>query len=251
MQAGDGDAAHEVALEQQSGLYLSNDKQSITHKKSERKLFRASILSIRAGLWYHTFSLMKGRAFMENFRRREEVMAWAQGLWRRGFYVLDTETTGLGSDAEIVQIGIVNQDGAEMMNELVKPTVRIPSAASRVHGIYDHHVAGAHSFWDVYTALSKLLAGQVVVAYNMDFDWRMMQQSGAKYRLPSIRVRETHCAMKQYARYRGTPSNRRGGYRWHKLGNAVYMEGLEVVDAHDALGDARMTLALIRSMADF
>ena len=187
-------------------------------------------------------------AFHPNPEHRRQALRWAQDLMKRGFYVLDTETTGLGKHDEIVQIAIVDQDGKTALNELIKPTIPIPSSASRVHGIYDRDVEDAASFRDIYIRLSKLLAGQTVIAYNMDFDWRMMRQSGAKYGLPDIQMGRRGCAMKQYARYKGTGGRR--GYKWHKLCNAVDQEGLEVIDAHNALGDARMTLALIQKMAE-
>jgi hypothetical protein len=34
-------------------------------------------------------------------------------------------------------------------------------------------------------------------------------------------------------------------YRWQSLGDACHQQGLAVDDAHDALADCRMTLALI------
>ncbi len=187
--------------------------------------------------------------FHPNPAHRQRVQQWAQRLMARGFYVLDTETTGLGKQDEIVQIGIVDQNGKTAMDELIKPTISIPPGASRVHGIYDRHVEEAANFGDIYTALSKLLAGQIVIAYNMDFDRRMLRQSGDKYGLPEIRMSQ-HCAMRQYAQYRGQRRKGWRGYKWHRLENAVVQEGLQVVDAHNALGDARMTLALIQKMAE-
>ena len=184
-----------------------------------------------------------------NPAHRQRIQQWAQDLMTRGFYVLDTETTGLGRQDEIVQIGIVDKKGNPVMNELIKPTIPIPPGASRVHGIYDHDVEEAANFGDIYTELSKLLAGQIVIAYNMTFDRRMMQQSGDKYGLPEIRMSQ-HCAMRQYAQYRGQRRKGWRGYKWHRLGNAVAQEGLQVVDAHSALGDARMTWALIQKMAE-
>lgn len=189
-----------------------------------------------------------------NPKHRRQARRWAQDLMKRSFYVLDTETTGLGKHDEIVQIAIVDQDDEKALNELIKPTIPIPPGASKVHGIYDRDVEYARNFSAIYTALSKLLAGQIVIAYNMDFDRRMLRQSGAKYGLPEIRMNwdrdmSQHCAMKQYARYKGKKTNWKRGYKWHRLGNAVDQEGLPVVDAHSALGDAQMTLKLIRKMA--
>lgn len=189
-------------------------------------------------------------AFHPNPEHRRQAMRWAQDLMKRDFYALDTETTGLGKRDEIVQIAIVDQNGKKALNELIKPTIPIPSEASRIHGIYDRKVEYAVSFEAIHDRLSEILTDQVVIAYNMDFEWRMMQQSGAKYGLSDIQMdKKSGCVMKQYARYKGTAGRRRE-YKWHKLGNAIVQEGLEVLNAHDALDDARMTLALIRKMAE-
>lgn len=183
--------------------------------------------------------------FHPNPAHRRRVQQWAQDLMNRRFYVLDTETTGLGRQDEIVQIGIVDQDDKPVMDELIKPTIPIPPGASKVHGIYDSDVEDAPNFKDIYTELSKLLAGQMVIAYNMTFDRRMMRQSGAEYELNWGK-----CAMIQYAQYRGQRRKGWRSYKWHRLGSAVAQEGLQVKDAHNALGDARMTLALIQKMAE-
>ena len=37
------------------------------------------------------------------------------------FFILDTETTGLGDDAEIIEIAIVRMNGSVVMNTFVKP----------------------------------------------------------------------------------------------------------------------------------
>ncbi len=181
---------------------------------------------------------------------RRQSIQWARNLLAHPFYVLDTETTGLGNEDEIVQIGIVDSNGAVLMNQIVKPTISIPRGASAIHGIRDPDVRNAPSFTRIYIKLSALLAGQVVVAYNMDFDWRMLQQTAARYRLPDVRIGKRDCAMKQYARFKGARKDKGRNYVWHKLVNAVRQEGLEISRAHDALDDARMTLALIHKMAD-
>ncbi len=181
---------------------------------------------------------------------RRQAIQWAQNLTRRQYFVLDTETTGLSATDEVVQIGIVDSAGATVFNQLIKPTIPIPAGASAIHGVYDCDVADAPGFNQIYIRLSTLLAGQVVVAYNMDFDWRMLQQTAARYRLPDLRLAKLDCAMKQYARFKGLRQNNGRNYIWHKLGSAARQEGLNLTKAHDALDDARTTLALIRRMAE-
>lgn len=157
------------------------------------------------------------------------------------FYVLDTETTGVGKRDQIIQIGIVDKSGTTVMDTLIKPTVPIHPGASEVNGITTDLVKDAPTFDEVYIELSGLLAGTPIIAYNMPFDWRMVQQTASAYKLPLPRTGKQHCAMREYAIYRGT--------RWQKLTRAVAYEQLTVENAHTALGDVLMTLALIQKMA--
>ena len=185
-----------------------------------------------------------------NPAHRRQAIQWAQNLWNHEFYVLDTETTGLGGSDEIVRIAIIDKRGSALMNQLIKPSIPIPAGASRVHGISDADVADAPPFSRIYVRLSTLLAGEAIIAYNMDFDWRLLGQTIARYALPPIRSGKRGCAMKQYAKYKGQRRNRGIGYAWHKLGNALRQENLPLLVEHDALGDARMTLSLLRKMAE-
>lgn len=184
-----------------------------------------------------------------NPSHRRQAIQWAQNLLARNFYVLDTETTGLGQGDEIIQIGIVDAGGNAVLDQLIKPSIPIPPGAARVHGITDADVIHSPIFSSLYIKLSSLLAGETVIAYNMDFDWRMLRQTAARYRLPAIRIGKRDCAMKQYAKFKGKRSGQGRGYVWHKLTSAVAQESIAVGDAHNALGDALMTLELVRKMA--
>jgi DNA polymerase-3 subunit epsilon len=176
---------------------------------------------------------------------------WARGLFALPkFYVIDTETTGVGKRDEVVQIGIVDKNGTTILDTLVKPTVPCSAGAANVHGITNAMLATAPDFFDVYMQVSKVIAGAPLIAYNMDFDWRLLQQSVNSRKLPMFRVGERSCAMKMYAQYRGVWNGKFGNYRWHKLGRAAAYEGILVKDAHNALGDVRMTLALLKKMAE-
>jgi DNA polymerase III subunit epsilon len=189
---------------------------------------------------------------MEHHRPSDKVAAvkWAQDLFQLdNFYVLDTETTGVKSFDQICQIGIIDKYGKVVLDTLVKPTRRIPSGASAVHGISNEMVADAPTFMDIYTSISSLLAGSVLIAYNMDFDWKMLQQSVAVYQLPMFKVKQQDCAMKQYAKYRGLWNAKYRSYRNFKLSDAAAHEEIIVANAHSAVGDIIMTLELIKKMA--
>lgn len=184
-----------------------------------------------------------------NPSHRRQAIQWAQNLLTRNFYVLDTETTGLGESDEIVQIALVDGQGQAVLNQLIRPSIPIPPGAARIHGITDADVVNSPVFSSLYIKLSSLLAGETVIAYNMDFDWRMLQQTVARYRLPGIRVGKLDCAMKQYAKFKGKRSGQGRGYVWHKLTSAAAQEKIVGGKAHDALGDALTTLELVRKIA--
>lgn len=175
---------------------------------------------------------------------------WARELLAaQRVYILDTETTGLGPRDEIVQMGLVDLQGQVVLETLVRPSRPIPAGATAVHGITNADVVNAPSFRELYVQLSTLLAGAGLVAYNMDFDWRMLQQSGQLHGLPPPRTGKRHCAMVWYAQFYGQTSRQRGGYRWQKLASACSQQRIRVANAHSALGDCLMTLELIRTMA--
>ena len=185
-----------------------------------------------------------------NPAHQRQAAQWAKQLMNHRFFVLDTETTGLGPNDEIIQIAIIDMRGETLMDQLIRPGIPISPGAARVHGITDERLVGAPAFRQLYIPLSKLLAGQTVVAYNMDFDWRMLQQTTTRNGLPDIRIGKRDCAMKQYAKFKGRRHGSGRGYVWHKLSNALLQEGLAPSNAHSALGDAQMTLALLQRMAD-
>jgi DNA polymerase III epsilon subunit-like protein len=180
---------------------------------------------------------------------RAKVQAWAQSLFALpNFYILDTETTGLDKTDEVVQIGIIDKNGEIILDTLVKPSKPVPFQATNIHGITNEMLADAPTLDDIYVSLSAKLAGTPLVAYNMDFDWRLLSQTVTRYQLPLFRTGKRHCAMKQYAKFRGVKGKR--GYRWHKLGDAATYEKITVKNAHSALGDVIMTLELMKKMAE-
>lgn len=55
--------------------------------------------------------------------------------------------------------------------------------------------------------------------------------------------------MLQYSEYAGEWNAKEGSWKWQKLTTAAFQLGVEVCNAHDALGDVVMTLGVIRALA--
>ena len=95
-------------------------------------------------------------------------------------HTLDTETTGLGSDAELCEMAVVDHRGNVVLNTLVKPLRSIPAAATAIHGIRDEEVASAPSLPEILEGAQGrfILSGQTRLGiYNADYDLRLMRQS--------------------------------------------------------------------------
>lgn len=166
----------------------------------------------------------------------------AKILARPDVVVLDTETTGLGRDAEICQIAIIDLTGAELLNTLVKPRRPIPRDASAIHRITDAMVVNAPTFAQIAVELRGILSGMTCVIYNASYDTRLLEQSaaacGIAYEIPIFGADYT-CAMEEYAAWYGEWSEWHGNYRFQKLPGGD----------HSALGDALACLNLLRTMA--
>lgn len=164
------------------------------------------------------------------------------------FTVLDTETTGL--TGEICEISVVGSDGKTLLDTLVKPSRPIPGDASAIHGITNGMVANAPTWPQIAPQVLEVIGLTNCIIYNAAFDTKMLLNSDRAWNLSLdwLTVADYHCAMLAYAEYFGDWDDWRGAYRWQRLENACRQQLLTVQNAHRALGDCFMTLALVKHM---
>lgn len=168
-----------------------------------------------------------------------------------GFLFFDTETTGVDGSAEICDIAFVDIEGKTVFESLIKPTRPIPAVVTAIHHIDNDMVRDSPSFAVVLDPILDLCAGRLVVAYNMDFDCKMIVQSARAHGIilepDTARLK---CAMKLYATFRGLWNERRGSYKWAKLGEAANECGLTPCgDLHRARVDADLGRQILLHMA--
>ena len=156
------------------------------------------------------------------------------------YVVIDTETTGLTKDDEVIEIAVISSRGTVLMNTLVKPITSISEDASKVHGITNEDLDGTPSWTDIAEEFRIVTEGNICVAYNANFDRRLITQTFRKSGL-SIPRREWLCAMEAYREKYGLSFNT-------KLINAAKKMRVEVNTSHRAFGDARTTLSLVHRM---
>lgn len=185
---------------------------------------------------------------LDSQRRRANAIVWAQSVAQDATAVfLDTETTGLGDGAEIIDIGIVDVAGNVLLDALVRPMRPIPTEATAVHGITDAMVAEAPTFGDIAAQLGALIDRRRVVVYNAQYDLAMVNQCGKAAGWADFVRDEWQCAMLAFADFDGT-LNRRGEPKWHKLDAAAARFGI-VPGGHRALADANAARLVVLAMA--
>lgn len=176
---------------------------------------------------------------------RDDAIRWARKLFEHGeFVILDTETTGLDSAAEIMQFAFCNHDASNEIQFDVKPTERasLDEGAFRVHGITLESVATAPPITIWADTIVAIIKGKTVIGWNASFDYRMLIQSFNAWGVEPpaiIHLANFECAMIQYSKFVGDWDARRGQYRWQKLPGAT----------HGSLADCRATLNVLREMA--
>ena len=111
---------------------------------------------------------------MQTTSERQLAIREARRLLELDLVIFDTETTGLGPDAEIVEIAALKVDGTVLLDTLVKPRQFIPPDATAVHGITDEDAAGFPPIEAVLPHISG--RDQHLASYNFAFDERLIRQ---------------------------------------------------------------------------
>lgn len=156
---------------------------------------------------------------------------------------IDTETTGLGPDARVIEVAVVHTDWHSLprvaYSARVNPGRPIEAGASAVHGITDADVADAPTFAAILPELLAAIDGRVVCAYNAPYDLGRLRYelelTGEADPATTLRWPWVDACVLRKARPRGV-------YGGNKLAEVCTELGC-TLDAHGAAGDA-MALAL-------
>lgn len=179
--------------------------------------------------------------------KSEQVKEALSKLLSNDFVILDLETTGLTKTSEIVEISIIDTKGNVLFDSLIKPKRKIPKSAIDIHGITNEMVANSPKWTEVYLEVKNILESKGTIAYNAEYDDRILEQTCNKYDLPIINTK-CECAMLLYALWFGErkPS---GGYKWKKLVEAAKYCGIkDVSGAHRSLADCYYVLGILKYM---
>lgn len=177
-----------------------------------------------------------------NPKHLQESIDWAKSVLDQPdrYVILDTETTGLGTYDEVIQIGVIDPLGSVLLDRLIKPArnTHIPREATAIHRITMAMLENMPRYNEIAGMLESVVQGRTIVTYNAEFDRRLLTQS-AEFAGAFAPPGPWECAMLQYSQFVGNWDRYANAYRWQKLWGGD----------HTALGDCRATLARIQEMA--
>ena len=158
------------------------------------------------------------------------------------YVVLDTETTGTLKADRIVEIALVAFKGDEVIEEwstLINPQRDV--GKTNIHGITASMVSSAPIFADVVNDIFRIINNRVLVAHNLGFDARMLIQEFNRANTQGD-IGKGFCTMT--AARRLLPSDK------SSLSDACNEFGINIIDAHSALGDCKMTMELFNHLSE-
>lgn len=167
-------------------------------------------------------------------------------LDRGRFLVIDLETTGMKSGkAEIMEVGAVEVDGFSLGREfatLINPGIPVPPFISSLTGINDGMLIEAPGIKAVLPLIARMMEARVLVAHNLRFDLSFLEDAWQRVFEKRLEA-PTLCTVKLSRRvFTELGSHGLDSVAGH-LGIKPEPHGAKA--RHRALGDARMTAALL------
>lgn len=157
------------------------------------------------------------------------------------YVAFDIETTGLGANAQIVEIGaakVVGGDVTSTFSQLVNPVIPMNPSASAVNGITDSMLIGKPFIGSVIKDFSNFIGDSILVGHNIKhFDLNFILKAATNQ---GLRLHNSYFDTMLFAR------KIKHSLGWEKASLEYLMGvlGLKRNDAHRALGDALDVVAL-------
>lgn len=172
-----------------------------------------------------------------------DLCSWCRYIFAGDDYVfLDTETTGLKSRDQVIDLAVVGTRGQVLLNALIRPTCSIQPKAQAIHGITSSMLRSSPTFKDLYPKILEAIGGRGIIGWNIKFDLTLLEQTAEAWHLSPATL-TGYCLMTRYADFKWLP-------RFPKLEHICEREALDLgKQEHRALSDTMAVYALARKLA--
>ncbi len=186
-----------------------------------------------------------------NSTYRQEAIRQARYYLEADPVYIDTETTGLYLNAEIIEIGIIDDQENVLFEGRIRPRGKMDPAAERVHGISLDMLKDCPTWEQVWPLAEAQLTGRKIGVYNLEFDWSKIKEANRRtWITTSLTVHDFFDIMVLYASFYGDRDPSRGSFRYQSLEMAGRQCGIHLPNAHNAIDDCLLTRALLHHMAE-
>lgn len=167
--------------------------------------------------------------------------------------VIDTETTGLSNDDDVVQIAVlVAKQRKELFSKAVYLKNQVPingTAAQEVNGLTDEFLAKEGMepkvvLQDLLNLINSCINNReevLIVGHNIGFDIRMLNNMFQRYELDLFPRRVLFCDTKQFVGALNLPKSVLPNNRLCSCEQYLHLEG---TNSHDALDDVKLCYEL-------
>lgn len=182
---------------------------------------------------------------------QQPAISASQLFMHTRFIVLDCEMSGLDvNKCQLLSVGWVVIEHGRIVNSTAKHLLihadRGTGDSSKIHGLLDSNIAGAHSVATVLMLLMKQMPGAVMVFHHASLDMRFLQKATIEYfRCPLLfSYVDTMAIEKRRMHLQGKTKGLR-------LVQCRQRYGLPDGVQHNALADAQATAELLLAQASY
>ena len=169
-----------------------------------------------------------------------------QSLWNTSedleFVALDVETTGFNKNDKIIELALLVFKNGQILEEwstLINPQRDL--GKTNIHGITSSMVSTAPIFDELTNDIFRLINNRVIVAHNLSFDVRMLMNELNRTKTQGD-LGKGFCTM--IASRNLLPGT------GDSLQQTCSTLSIEILNAHSALGDAKMTMQVFEYLKE-
>lgn len=162
------------------------------------------------------------------------------------FVVIDTETTGLDKDDEIIELSVVSSEKEELYHSTFMPEKDINPFAAKVNHFSKEKLKGSPVFCDEWENIRKVVNGRRVLGHNIQFDKRLVIQTLEKYGMDPKEgeelFRQTYDSKDIAKKHIRSKS--------YSLNNLTTLIGITREEQHNSTDDCVMTIEFLERLED-